>query len=421
MIKTIPLKQVVQYSSDRISIEKVTVDNYVKTDNMLQNKLGIIKANSLPPQDANMTAYYKQNILIGNIRPYLKKIWFADKDGGNSADVLTLHVNREHIPEFVYYALYRDDFFSHMMKGSKGTKMPRGDKTQIMNFIIPDISKDNEEKIANVLSSLDAKIEFNNKINNELEAMAQTLYNYWFVQFDFPNENGKPYKSSGGKMVYNNELKKEIPKGWEIKTISDLIGNYKGGDWGKEQQEGNYTEKVSCIRGADINGLNGISELKAPERFILEKNTKKILNTNDVIVEISGGSPTQSTGRLTFVIDETLKRFNTPVICSNFCKSFSLQDSNYLYTFIYTWNMLYDNRVLFGWEGKTSGLKNLLFDSFVDKYLIVVPDEKINNKFFDKAHAIHKMKQKNLQQNQELSKLRDWLLPMLMNGQVKAK
>jgi len=278
-----------------------------------------------------------------------------------------------------------------------------------------------QQKIASVLSSLDKKIELNNKINKELEAMAKTLYDYWFVQFDFPDVNGKPYKSSGGKMVYNEELKREIPNEWEVKKIASLIGNHKGGDWGKEQQVGNYTQKVSCARGADIKGLNGNGELNPPVRFILEKNSNKILEANDIIVEISGGSPTQSTGRLAFIIDETLKRFENPLVCSNFCKSFSLQDSKLLYFFIYTWNILYDNGVLFGWEGKTSGIKNLLFDSFTEGYSIVVPDKEINDLFFQKVHTLHQMKQKNLQQNEELSNLRDWLLPMLMNGQVKVK
>ena len=96
-----------------------------------------------------------------------------------------------------------------------------------------------QAKIAKVLSDLDAKIELNNRINRELEAMAKTLYDYWFVQFDFPNEQGKPYKSSGGKMVYNAELKREIPEGWEVKTIAKWIKNDKSGDWGKETEEGN--------------------------------------------------------------------------------------------------------------------------------------------------------------------------------------
>ena len=421
MSKTILLKKVAKYSDTRISIKDVSIDTFITTDNLLQNKLGITTATSLPPQDGNMTAYFTNNILIGNIRPYLKKIWYADRNGGNSADVLTLQVNKKYNSKFIYYALYRDDFFEHMMKGSKGTKMPRGDKAQIMDFTIPDMSLENQKKIANILSSFDSKIELNNKINKELESMAKTLYDYWFVQFDFPNENGKPYKSSGGKMVYNKELKRKIPEGWEVKTISQLIGNNKGGDWGKEQEEGNYTQKVSCIRGADLNGLNGLGELNPPERFILDKNSNKILESHDLIVEISGGSPTQSTGRLSFVIDETITRFENPLICSNFCKSFSLENKKYLYYFIYMWNNLYDNSVLFGWEGKTSGIKNLLFDSFTQKYFIVVPEENINQKFYEKMDSFHKMKQKNLKENQELANLRDWLLPMLMNGQVRVK
>jgi type I restriction enzyme S subunit len=288
-----------------------------------------------------------------------------------------------------------------------------------LKFKIPE--KKYQDKIVDILFFLDSKIELNNKINKELESMAKTLYDYWFVQFDFPNENGKPYKSSGGKMVYNKELKRKIPEGWEVKTISQLIGNNKGGDWGKEQEEGNYTQKVSCIRGADLNGLNGLGELNPPERFILDKNSNKILESHDLIVEISGGSPTQSTGRLSFVIDETITRFENPLICSNFCKSFSLENKKYLYYFIYMWNNLYDNSVLFGWEGKTSGIKNLLFDSFSQKYFIVLPNESINQKFYEKMDSLHKMKQKNLKENQELANLRDWLLPMLMNRQVRVK
>jgi len=275
-----------------------------------------------------------------------------------------------------------------------------------------------QKKIASVLSTLDAKIELNNKINIELKSMAKTLYNYWFVQFDFPDEQGKPYKSSGGKMVYNKELKREVPEGWEMKTISEWINNDKSGDWGKETEQGNYTQKVSCVRGADLNGLNGKGEIKSPTRFILEKNAHKILENNDLIVEISGGSPTQSTGRLAFITKETSDRFDNPLICSNFCKAVTLKEEKYLYNFVYQWNRLYDNGVLFGWEGKTSGIKNLLFESFVTNYKVVYPRLQVVEKFHELIKPIHAKKQKNLLENQQLTKLRDWLLPMLMNGQV---
>ncbi len=288
-----------------------------------------------------------------------------------------------------------------------------------------------QERIASILSNLELKIELNNKINLELEAMAKLIYDYWFVQFDFPisaaqaatmgkpNAKGKPYKTCGGKMVWNEVLKREIPEGWEVVKMSEWINIDKSGDWGKEEPEGNFTTKVTCIRGADINGLNGLDKLKPPTRYILEKNSFKILKSHDIVIEISGGSPTQSTGRLAFITEETINRFESPLICSNFCKPISLKNEKLLYNFVYSWNRLYDNGVLFGYEGKTSGIKNLLLDSFVNSHFTVIPDEGTVDRFYNFMENIQKKKQIGLAENQKLSELRDWLLPMLMNGQVK--
>lgn len=340
-----------------------------------------------------------------------------------STGFLTLDVIDEEVdPKYLYYSLTRKDLtnYLHTIATNNVSSYPSLNPDDIGNLELCIHSSIHiQQKIASVLSSFDAKIELNNRINVELEAMAKTLYDYWFVQFDFPDVNGKPYKSSGGVMEYNSELKLEIPKGWEVKPLANWIANIKGGDWGSDIKEGNYTQIVSCVRGADINGLNGTGELKPPTRYILEKNAHKLLEPNDLIVEISGGSPTQSTGRLSFIIEETLNRFENPIICSNFCKSFSLTNPKYLYSFVYMWNSFYDNGILFGWEGKTSGIKNLLFDSFTEKYFTVIPSEKINEKFYTVVNSLQKKKQKNLQENEQLAELRDWLLPMLMNGQIK--
>jgi type I restriction enzyme S subunit len=287
---------------------------------------------------------------------------------------------------------------------------------KLLNLLLHD--KVEQDKIANILSLLDSKIEINNKMSAELVSIAKTLYDYWFVQFDFPDKNGQPYKSSGGKMIYNNLLKRNIPKGWEVKSIDCFIASDKSGDWGKEEPEGNYITKVECIRGADINGINGKAEVKAPTRFILEKNAHKILQPGDLVIEISGGSPTQSTGRLAYITNEVLERFHNPLICSNFCKAVSLNAEEDMFYFVYSWNKAYDNGVFFGFEGKTSGIKNLLFESLVSHYKIVSPDEKTLTTFQAKVSLFEKCKQKNLKQNQQLAELRDWLLPMLMNGQV---
>ena len=118
------LKDVAKYSEDRVSLDKITLETYVTTDNLLQNKQGKVIAEKLPPQGGSVTKFNNGDILIANIRPYLKKIWFATQSGGSSTDVLTLKVNDNYHSNFIYYTLFRDDFFKHMMNGSKGTKMP---------------------------------------------------------------------------------------------------------------------------------------------------------------------------------------------------------------------------------------------------------------------------------------------------------
>ena len=353
--------------------------------------------------------------------------------------LLRIRLNTGLIDDNYFYYLFKELISRKITSGSGDSTIPNFpglDLIKNIEFDLPDLNT--QIKVGNILSALDSKIELNNRINFELEAMAKTLYDYWFVQFDFPFDFaqgkpysppsegcpqdgvgiGKPYKSGGGKMVWNEELKRAIPEGWKVAKMAEWIESEKSGDWGKEEPEGNFTMKVTCIRGADINGLNGLAELKPPVRYILDKNSTKVLNSHDLIIEISGGSPTQSTGRIAFITDATIKRFENPLICSNFCKPLSIKNKKLLYNFVYYWNSLYDAGIFFGYEGKTSGIKNLLLDSFVSSYYTVVPDDKIVDKFYDIMENIQGKKQIGLAENQQLSSLRDWLLPMLMNGQV---
>ena len=319
--------------------------------------------------------------------------------------------------QFLYYFLQTNPFIT-----TNGSTIKRLYNDNLRDTKIPNVpSIQQQNQITDILGTLDKKIQINNQINQELEAMAKTLYDYWFVQFGFSDQNGKPYKSSGGKMVYHPELKREIPEGWGVTTFSSWISDNKTGDWGKETSQGNYTLEVDCIRGADINGLSGNGKIDMPTRFILEKNKNKLLTDFDIVIEISGGSPTQSTGRIVGISENVLNRFELPLICSNFCKAVSLNEQETFYNFVYEWKNLYDNGVLFSWEGKTSGIKNLLFDSFVTNYHIAQPPIDLMKQFFDYASSVDKKTQLLLKQNQELSQLRDWLLPMLMNGQVKVE
>lgn len=252
-----------------------------------------------------------------------------------------------------------------------------------------------QQIIVSVLSAIDDKIELNNQVNDNLESMAKMLYDFIFLQ--------------------------NADKRWEKVTLNKFIKSNKSGDWGKENPQGNYLKKVECIRGADIDGISGHGELKTPSRFILEKNKHKILNENEIVIEISGGSPTQSTGRITYITKEVLEQFENPLICSNFCKAISLKKPEELFYFVYSWKKAYDNNVFFGFEGKTSGIKNLLFDTLVSSLSLEKPDKETITIFNNMISPIEKKRQKNLQQNNILAQFRDWLLPMLMNGQIKVE
>ncbi|MCZ2478205.1 restriction endonuclease subunit S [Aquirufa antheringensis] len=388
--------------------------NFNSMEFISEEKDNLLKKGKLKRGDIVLTtrgtignvAYFSESILYKNVRI-------------NSGMVI-LRCDKKYIIPYFLYLFLRSDIFKHQVKSQgSGSAQPQLPISSLKNIVIPwkDISI--QEKIVSTISALDSKIELNNQINAELEKMAKTIYDYWFVQFDFPDENGKPYKSSGGKMVWNAELRREIPERWSVNFLGDWIGKDKSGDWGKEEKEGNYTERVFCIRGADLNGLNGKGEVKAPERFILEKNSHKMLEPHDLIVEISGGSPTQSTGRMAYITNDTLQRFDAPIICSNFCKAVTLKEQKSLFNFAFEWNKAYDHGVLFGYEGKTSGIKNLLFESFVSSYLVPFVPILLMEKFYELMTPIESRKQFNLKENQKLSTLRDWLLPMLMNGQVK--
>ncbi|MFZ1385765.1 MAG: restriction endonuclease subunit S [Thiolinea sp.] len=328
---------------------------------------------------------------------------------------------------YLKYIIGSPWFSKYIQKITTGSLVPHISGSQIKDFPLKLQRLGEQKKIVRVLSSIDQKIEINNRINAELEAMAKTLYDYWFVQFDFPFDfaqgtpdvNGKPYKSSGGKMVYNEELKREIPAGWMIQPIAKWIASDKSGDWGQETLQGNYNKRVTCIRGTDINGLKGKSKLSPPIRYILSKNEQKLLESHDLIIEISGGSPSQSTGRLAYITEETLRRFNDSLICSNFCKAISLKNKHTFFTFIYLWSQLYDSGAFFGWEGKTSGIKNLLFEAFANSHEVEMPPDDLHQVFYKVLRPVEAKKQKVLLENQHLSELRDWLLPMLMNGQVQ--
>ena len=216
------ISEIASHIRERVPSTEIRAEDYVSTDNMRPNFGGIESSSSKPPP-GNVTAYQVGDILLSNIRPYFRKTWLATHEGGCNADVLCIRANPEKcVPKYLYYLFTTDNFVNDYLKSCKGAKMPRGDVQRLLDyeFDLPDLPT--QLRIAGVLGSIDEKIELNRKKIAELEALAKTIYDYWFVQFDFPDANGKPYKSSGGKMVWNEQLKRNVPEGWRIQKLAEI-------------------------------------------------------------------------------------------------------------------------------------------------------------------------------------------------------
>ena len=318
-------------------------------------------------------------------------------------------------PKFIYYYLKQLNL-SHYAGGSAVPTLNRNHIHSIAVYVPTSIEE--QKAIADILSSLDEKIELNNQMNETLEEMAQALFKQWFVDFEFPNEEGKPYKSSGGEMV-ESKLGM-IPKGWSIGFFRDYMVDILGGDWGKEEATGNYNKAVYCLRGADIPEIRVGRKGKMPRRYILEKNyLKKKLTNGDLVVEISGGSPTQSTGRITYISKALLEKYDLDIVSTNFCRAITLKDIYMTEFYYYYWNYLYNNDVFFQYENGTTGIKNLDINSFLDKFSIVQPPKELLKIFHDKINIILLLVQANGEENEKLAHVRDTLLPKLMSGEIR--
>lgn len=163
------LNDICSYAKGKTAVAGLTAQNYISTENMLPNKGGITTATNLPAVDQTQ-AYRKNDVLVSNIRPYFKKIWHAEYDGGCSNDVLVFRAAEGVDPIFLYYVLADDTFFNYATATSKGTKMPRGDKSAIMEYGVPALDIEVQCKIGALLRSIDQKIAINSKINDNLAA-----------------------------------------------------------------------------------------------------------------------------------------------------------------------------------------------------------------------------------------------------------
>lgn len=311
--------------------------------------------------------------------------------------------------EYIYYYLKCNIKKIELLGG--GTTFKEISKTILENLEIDLPNYKLQYKIAKILSSIDNKIELNNKINDELEAMAKTIYDYWFLQFEFPNEEGKPYKSSGGKMVWNEELKREIPEGWEVNKLEEYISIIRGVNYKRDDVLSNKeTNYIPLIKSNNIqNGQILFDDIIFVPQKLVNKN--QILSKNSVLMTMSSGSK-EHMGKTTIIYDSLDYTFGA------FCSKIEIIEDMRCFLSIFFRSALFKTLI----DNITSGTNiNNISNEHLYNIKMTIPNEKVLQKFEDILNPILDKQGIIQKENQELTSLRDFLLPLLMNGQVGFK
>lgn len=407
-MNNVVLSDYAEFVTDRIDVKSLSPHTYVGVDNLLPNRAGIIDS-AYVPTVGSATKYVYGDVLIGNIRPYFKKIWLADRNGGCSNDVFVIRSKGTIAPEFLYAVLSTDQFFDYDMAGSKGSKMPRGDKDHIMRY--PISIPDSQIEIGHFIQNIKAIVANNIAICSDLEAMAKLLYDYWFVQFDFPDENGKPYKSSGGKMVWNEELKREIPEGWEAGTFGDCIASI---NTGLNPRDNFKLNTGGTIRYLTVKNLTKEGTVDFSSCDCIDEEARAIVHRrSDIRIGDILFASIAPLGRC-YVIKEDPKTWDINESVFSIRPNYKIATSNFLYM-----TFMSDSFVKKA-EGSSTGsvFKGIRISELQDLKTII-PKKAVLDKFDDVVEKLFAAKSNAFNENMDLASLRDFLLPMLMNGQVK--
>lgn len=372
------LSDICSFRKGKVEVENLNAKNYISTENMLPNKCGIIEASSLPT--VSLTQEYNSgDVLVSNIRPYFKKIWQAEYDGGCSNDVLVFVPKPNTDKDFLYYVLADDDFFTYSMATSKGTKMPRGDKTSIMQYEVPLIDLQVQKKIASVLKALDEKIELNNKINNNLEQQISAL----FIN------------------MFGSNIDKLAESKFKLGDLVDSVDNR-----GKTPP---LSDKPTLYPIIDVKALSGNI------RIVDYNNCTKYVNEETYNNWFRSGHPKQYDILVSTVGSlAEMKIFLGDVGCiAQNVVGFRSKDISPLYLYQYL-NYIKNDLVAYNIGSVQPSIK---VTHIIKHPIYVAPQDEIN-KFDSVARSITEKIFANCQENENLKQLRDTLLPKLMSGEL---
>ena len=402
MSEKLTVKNVVNINKSTLSSkENWSTLKYLDTGNITENQIDTLqifqKGEKLPSRAKRKVE--KGTIIYSTVRPNQKHFGYFDtysndlvvSTGFATLDVIDPRVNSK----YLYYLLTQNSVISQLQSiGENSTSSYpsiRPEDIGNLSFMFPDI--DIQNKIADILTSIDKKIQINNQINQELEAMAKTLYDYWFVQFDFPDQSGNPYKSLGGKMVYHPELKREIPEGWGVEKLGDITICH---DSKRVPLSSNDRE---LVKGEiPYYGATGIMDYVNDYIF----DGDYVLMAEDGSVMTEKGTPI-----LQRISGKNWVNNHAHVlepIKNHSCKLLMM--------------LLKDVSVM---KIKTGSIQMKINQENMNKVVVPAIPLELLFEINQKLEVIDKQQLNLIEENKQLTQLRDWLLPMLMNGQVKVE
>lgn len=377
------LSDICSFRKGKVEVENLNAKNYISTENMLPNKCGITEASSLPT--VSLTQEYNSgDVLVSNIRPYFKKIWQAEYDGGCSNDVLVFVPKPNTDKDFLYYVLADDDFFTYSMATSKGTKMPRGDKTSIMQYEVPLIDLQVQKKIASVLKALDERIKLNNEINNNLLQQLDTLYD------EFSHR-----------------------KKWSTVIINDIAEKVAMGPFGSNIKVSTFvSEGVPIISG---NHLRGYFLEEPSFNYITEEHAQRLKNSlvypKDIVFTHAG-----NIGQVAMIPDDC--RYPMYVLSQ---RQFYLRCDTekaipeYVVLFFHSRQGQHE---LLSYANQTGVPSIAQPATNLKKIPLKLPPIDEQRQWLQVVSPIIKLYQSNVYENEHLSSMRDSLLPKLMSGKL---
>ena len=382
----------------------------VTSKNILSNTLDLNSAYFISEEDfvnINKRSKVKQYDILFSMIGTVGSLYFETSDTIDYAikNIGVFSSGDKEKAEWLYYYLqssYAQQYIKRYLNGAVQKFLPlKG----LREFPVPQFNKELHNRIK-ILLNIDKKIQINNQINQELEAMAKTLYDYWFVQFDFPDQNGKPYKSSGGKMVYHPELKREIPERWRVEKLGDMA-QFKNGINYEKTSSGSEKVKIINVRNISSSTIF-INQTDLDEIFLEnDKSTNFIVNEGMILITRSG---IPGATRL-------VSELEAKTVYSGFIIASEVNDLiNKNLIFYYLKNV---EEVL---KNQSAGtiMKNIS-QSVLTDMTVSLPPQNVLLKFNSIVDNLLEQMKNVQRQNQQLTQLRDWLLPMLMNGQVKVE